>query len=99
MKRTALTEPAWVDCGPEPLTNGRIFAALGLAAIVTRDPTDRGPVWHISVTATGRYPTWDELASIHDRVCPHVAMVMHLPPRAEHVNVHPTCLHLWDARA
>lgn len=59
---------------------------------------DVGPK-HISVSAEGRYPTWDELASARDRFAPDVPMVMHFPTRDEYVNVHETCLHLWEAEA
>lgn len=51
---------------------------------------------HISVSAKGRYPTWDELASARDRFAPGVRMVMHFPTPDEYVNVHETCLHLWE---
>lgn len=54
---------------------------------------------HISVSAKGRYPTWDELTSARDRFAPDVRMVMHFPTTEEYVNVHETCLHLWEVES
>lgn len=68
--------------------------------------TDRGPLlvvasagggWdHVSVSRAGRCPNWPEMEQIkrlffEDHEC---AMQLHVPP-AEHINVHPYCLHLW----
>lgn len=66
--------------------------STGCFALVSREV---GPK-HISVSAEGRYPTWDELASARDRFAPDVRMVMHFPTREEYVNLHETCLHLWE---
>lgn len=70
-----------------------------LRAAIGREP--RG--WHMSVSftpATGRelrLPTWDELKDARYRFIPDRAtMAALLPPRAEWVDVHPTCLHLWE---
>ena len=65
--------------------------STGCYALVSRT----GPK-HISVSAKRRYPTWDELASARDRFVPGVRMVMHFPTADEYVNVHETCLHLWE---
>lgn len=51
---------------------------------------------HISISATDRYPTWDEVASVRDYLAPEMRMVMHLPPTSEYVNVHATTFHLWQ---
>lgn len=45
----------------------------------------------------GRYPTWDEIIDARYRFCPPEAtMAMLLPPKAEYVNLHETCFHLWE---
>lgn len=51
---------------------------------------------HVSVSTTLRCPTWEEMDFVKrlffdDREC---VMQLH-PPRAEWVNCHPYCLHLW----
>jgi hypothetical protein len=56
-----------------------------------------GPAWeHVSVSALGRTPTWEEMAWIKglffsDEEC----VIQFHPPRACYVNYHPFCLHLW----
>lgn len=67
----------------------------GLFAIVTTNSEGHG--WHLSVSHPHRYPTWDEIASAREALTPdEVTMAMLLPPRAEYVNVHQTCLHLVE---
>lgn len=91
--RTAIHEPAWTGPTRHPLGVGDVYRADGLTAIASIEPTGA----HISISAPGRYPTWDEIASIKERVFPELPMVMALPPRAEYVNIHTTCLHIWEA--
>lgn len=59
--------------------------------------------WHISMSHVnrngdpGRYPTWDELADAKERFTPDdVAMGMVCPRKTDYVNMHDTCLHLWQ---
>uniref|UniRef100_UPI003F49152D DUF7694 domain-containing protein n=1 Tax=Promicromonospora sp. CA-291202 TaxID=3240016 RepID=UPI003F49152D len=67
-----------------------------LHAVVTHEPQG----WHVSVSFSGamlRLPTWDELKDARYRFVPDRAhMAALLPPRAEWVDIHPTCLHLWE---
>ena len=100
MKRTHLRDTHWTRERPNAFVaamGGQQWrGSTGCQAIVTVEPTGL----HISVSAPGRYPTWDELASARDKFGgPDRRMVMHFPPRAEYVNVHDTCLHLHDAEA
>lgn len=56
-----------------------------------------GDGWdHVSVTARGRCPTWDEMHAVKELFFhPHeCAMQLH-PPASDYVNIHPYCLHLW----
>lgn len=65
-----------------------------LRCIVSRNP---GSGWHVSVSHTDRYPTWDEVADARYRFTPNrVTLAMLLPPREEFVNVHDTTLHLHE---
>lgn len=96
MKRTAIKHVEW-----KPVRGDAISIAIGGAsyqsstgchALVTREPE-----LHISVSHPSRYPTWDELASARDRFGgPDFRMVMRFPPRDEYVNLHNTCLHIWQ---
>lgn len=78
-------------------TVGTVYDGTGgLTAIVSRDEG----LWHVSVSHPKRYPTWDELSSARERFVPdEITMAMYLPPRSEYVNLHDTCLHLWQAPA
>ncbi len=56
-----------------------------------------GEGWdHVSVSLQNRCPTWDEMCFIKELFFePHeVAMQLH-PAKADYVNHHPYCLHLW----
>jgi hypothetical protein len=60
-----------------------------------------GEGWdHASVTVDPRFgnrcPTWDEMDLVRDLVWRADECVMQLHvPRADHINCHPYCLHLW----
>ena len=81
-----------------------------LTVFVGREPHedfDR-PLWHLSIShctndhpaKPGRYPDWDEITEAWYRFIPdEVRVAMLLPPRAEWVNVHETCFHLWELEA
>lgn len=92
MTRTAISEPTWTGPIRHPLGVGDVYRSDTVTAIASIEPTGA----HISISAPGRYPTWDEIASIKEHVFPDVRMAMILPPRAEHVNLHATCLHIWE---
>jgi hypothetical protein len=76
-----------------------------LRAILTCDEVrEEKLLWHISVShrdkdgIPDRVPTWDELKSAKYQLVPEdVVMVLIFPRRtAKYVNVHDTCLHLWQ---
>lgn len=56
-----------------------------------------GPEWeHVSASLPYRCPTWHEMCFVKrlfwsDDDC----VVQYHPPKAEYVNCHPYCLHLW----
>jgi hypothetical protein len=73
-----------------------------LHALATHEPQG----WHLSVSfkpTNGnplRLPSWDELKDARYRFIPDRAhMAALLPPRAEWMDLHPTCLHLWEVPA
>ncbi|HEY5787677.1 MAG TPA: hypothetical protein VIT65_23175 [Microlunatus sp.] len=63
---------------------------------------DRGSGFHLSIShqvqgQPGRYPGWDEIIEARERFTPDsMSLVMHLPTRAEYVNLHNTTFHLWE---
>ena len=51
---------------------------------------------HVSVSQTNRCPNWPEMDYIKYMFFKDDETVMQLSvPRADHVNCHPFCLHLW----
>jgi hypothetical protein len=72
--------------------------SLSLLASVDRfGPDEGGGAWyHVSVAGTGkRLPTWSQLTDVKGVWFGDVLVVQILPTRAEYVNVHEHCLHLW----
>lgn len=55
------------------------------------------PLWeHVSVSFKDRTLTWGEMCVVKDMFWAEEARVMQLhPPKSEHINNHPFCLHLW----
>lgn len=78
---------------PLPPGDHRLFMAGQLRLIVSLEPIG----WHLSISHPRRYPTWDEIADARYRFIPdNATMAMLLPPRGEYVNIHETCLHLYQ---
>lgn len=79
---------------PEAFTRGNVLAIVG------HEPAgDRldGPLrWHISVSARGRVPSWEELVRAAHDLRPGVCFTLGLPPKSWWLNAHPDVLHLWE---
>lgn len=73
------------------LRHPRTMVTLKIIAV------EDGEGWdHVSVSHPKRCPTWDEMSWIKrlffaDDEC----VVQYHPAVADHINVHPNCLHLW----
>lgn len=65
-----------------------------------RMQSSRDDEWdHVSVSRPDRCPTWDEMCAIKELFFDDDECVMQLHvPKADHVNFHPYCLHLWKPR-
>jgi len=67
---------------------------------ITRDVQGSVVRWHMSISATSRYPVWDEIReawyALKPSECANVTMAMMLPPESEYVNIHPNCFHLHE---
>lgn len=69
----------------------------GLAVITSASRERDGKRWlHVSLSRAKRVPSYEDLAHVkrvfvgEDRFAVQV-----FAPRAQHVNLHPNCLHLW----
>ena len=53
--------------------------------------------WHLSISHSSRYPTYDEIKSARYEFIPDgVTMAMLFPPKAEFVNLSKNCFHLYE---
>jgi hypothetical protein len=51
---------------------------------------------HVSVSLERRMPNWIEMSFVKDLFWePEDCVVQFHPPKSEHVNNHPRCLHMW----
>lgn len=57
-------------------------------------------LWHISISCSHRYPTWDEIYTAWYDLVPGAGKdfggAILLPRYAEYVNHHPNCFHVWQ---
>lgn len=79
----------------------RVFKWRSFKVLLGRDPRHEGDElqWHMSISHPTRYPKWDEIKEARYKFCPdEVTMGMLLPPKADYVNHHPNCFHLWEVK-
>lgn len=54
---------------------------------------------HVSVSLRDRCPVWSEMCFIKDLFWfPSECVVQYHPPKADYVNCHPNCLHMWRSQ-
>ena len=69
------------------------FAMGRCFVIVTKDAGK----WHLSISCANDDPTYNEIKAARYQFIPdNVYMAQIFPPRAEFVNLHPHCFHLWE---
>ena len=92
--------PSWRKIGlsrmMHPLIRG-FRSDHGFIALADVTRRQHGRRWlHISVSHRERCPTWEEMCDAKDIFigADRVAVQVH-PRAAEHVSLHPYCLHLW----
>lgn len=99
MSEDRLGEYEVEEMPPPPWMLRAKFYRAGPFKVLISDDDDFGDGhrWrHLSVSRNDRVPSYDELLAVRDRFFPADAEVIQVfPPRTEHVNVHPYCLHLW----
>lgn len=77
--------------------NAGLFQALGPCGMTLRMiASDEGGWEHVSVSLANRCPNWREMCWVKELFWEDHEAVMQLhPPKADYVNHHPYCLHLW----
>lgn len=68
-----------------------------LRIIANDDSHPHADCWeHVSVSTPHRTPIWPEMCFVKDLFwTEEECVVQYHPPKSEHVNNHPYCLHLW----
>jgi hypothetical protein len=97
-----LSEP--IDAGGGTwIRLARWVDADGLMVIASLDPlphqsvTSKRRFLHVSISHGDRYPTWDEMAAVCDRLFGRDVDVAMIRPRpSDYVNLHTYCFHWWE---
>jgi len=99
-------EQGRIRSGPYASPPGSMFGAFFINGpcgaelkLVADDGAETG--WqHVSVSVRHRPPNWQEMAFVKDLFWAEDECVMQLhPPKADYINCHPYCLHLWKPTA
>lgn len=71
-----------------------VLSTVMMTGMVEQD----GRRWlHLSFSHPGRLPTWTEFVAVKELFLGREAKAIQvIPPRSEHVNIHPHCLHLFE---
>jgi hypothetical protein len=75
----------------------KLLASSGLVAVVSGNVEQDKRRWiHLSVSAPGRTPTWEELVSVKEMLLgKHSLAIQVIPPRSRYITIHPDVLHLF----
>lgn len=80
--------------------NNGAFYIRGPKGAYLRIIASDGDGWdHVSVSLSNRVPNWDEMCFVKNLFWSEdETVVQYHPAKAEYVNNHPYCLHLWKSR-
>jgi hypothetical protein len=101
-----------VECGRIQEGNyasrpGDRYGAFRLTYVFGRHPSEllimvndacRDSAWwqHVSVSCSGRTPTWEEMCWVKNLFWDETEVVVQYhPAKQDYVNCHPNCLHMW----
>ena len=69
---------------------------LPILLVISSGPGDGSGWEHVSVSAQNRTPSWTDMSMVKALFwCDDECVVQYHPPRADHINIHQHCLHLW----
>lgn len=89
---------AWGSTSADAMTGAFIITGPNGAKLrILSSGADTQFGWeHVSVSLDWRTPRWDEMSFVKDLFWGEdECVVQYHPPRLDHVNHHPFCLHLW----
>lgn len=74
-----------------------VMGPMGMRLKIISSGVDDEFGWeHVSVSCDKRPPRWNEMCFVKDLFWGEDEAVMQLhPPKADYINCHPYCLHLW----
>ena len=76
--------------------NNGVFYIRHLCLVLRCIVSDGGGWEHVSVSLPNRCPTWEEMCVVKAHFwTDDETVIQYHPARAEYVNNHPFCLHLW----
>ncbi len=80
------------------IRNQNIFESdSGLGIIFTEDDTPKwGWLKHLSISHQTRYPTWEEILEIKERILGDIDCMMVMPKKEDYINAHGNCFHVWQ---
>lgn len=97
MNLTRIKIPECFSCDKDMELVGAFRTGSGCVALFTKDNTPKwGPLKHVSISHQSRYPTWEEIREIKDALFGDIDVMMVLPKKADYVNIHKNCFHLWE---
>ena len=90
----------WMFVSPYGPAGKMYQTILDDLAVIETFGTHKGEEWyHLSVSRSNRIPSYEDLVKVkRDFIGADRKAIMILPPRSEHVNIHPFCLHLYYRR-
>jgi len=83
---------------PTDSENLEAYATInGLRILKSIDNTSQwGKLKHISISKEDRYPSWDEILEIKEKLFGDVDCMMVMPKKKNYVNIHSFCFHIWE---
>lgn len=82
---------------PSECHDPREYKNGALKVFISQDGDEK--MWHLSISHSSRYPSWDEIYRARYELIPdEITMAMFLPPKSEYVNLHNNCFHLHETR-
>lgn len=74
--------------------------SMGEVHILLSPPSNEQRMgWHMTISCTDRYPTWDELAKAWYELVPdadHRVGIMILPQKINYISIHPFCFQIHE---
>lgn len=90
--------PGWREVRAGHTANGRAYARGPLRVMLSVQEERDGRRWlHVSLSCADRLPSYGEMTAVKEAfIGAHRKAIQVFPPRREHIDDMPFCLHLWS---